>query len=179
MSHTQTVNLAKWQETGLQIIANTPEDQRKPVLMDEFNSASCGGIPESGMFGIALWSADYALQLAAVGYSGAYLHTRERGVTYNLFDPPDAPAGGPGWRGGSKGVERDVCSVCVVCLDAGRSSAPDLSAARACMGGRSSSLADDERRIAPFLRSDGGRLGSGAQYVSAACAVGNGTGPGA
>lgn len=96
MSHTQTVNLAKWQEPGLQILASVPSAQRKPVLMDEFNSASCGGIPESNMFGVALWTADYALQMAAVGYSGAYLHTREPGVPYNVFNPPNASAGAPG-----------------------------------------------------------------------------------
>lgn len=96
MSHTQTVHLAQWQEAGLQRMASLPADQRKPVIMDEFNSASCGGIPESNMFGIALWTADYALQMAAVGYSGAYIHTRENGVTYNLFDPPQGPAGGAG-----------------------------------------------------------------------------------
>lgn len=96
MSHTQTVHLAQWQEAGLQRINSLPADQRKPVIMDEFNSASCGGIPQSNMFGIALWTADYALQMAAVGYSGAYIHTREKGVSYNLFDPPDGAAGGAG-----------------------------------------------------------------------------------
>ncbi|GJE84970.1 glycoside hydrolase family 79 protein [Phanerochaete sordida] len=96
MSHTQTVMLAQWQEAGLQRIAQTPSDQRKPVLMDEFNSASCGGVPESNTFGVGLWTADYALQMASVGYSGAYLHTREPGVTYNIFDPPHSFPAGPG-----------------------------------------------------------------------------------
>ena len=65
--------------------------------MDEFSSASCGGIPGiSDTFGAAMWSVDYGLQLASVGYSGAYLHTRERGVTYNLFDPPAGVAAGAG-----------------------------------------------------------------------------------
>lgn len=96
MSHQQVVGLASWQEDGLKYIASLPPDQRKPVLMDEFNSASCGGVPESNMFGVGLWSADYALQLAAVGYFGAYLHTREHNVTYNVWNPPAGPAGGPG-----------------------------------------------------------------------------------
>lgn len=96
MSHANTVNLAQWQEPGLQFLASTPAAQRKPLLMDEFNSASCGGVPESNTFGAALWAADYALQMASVGYSGAYLHSRERGVSYNLFDPPAGPAGGAG-----------------------------------------------------------------------------------
>ncbi|KAI0700786.1 glycoside hydrolase family 79 protein [Cytidiella melzeri] len=93
MSHTNTVNLAQWQGPALAYLSTLPPAQRKPLLMDEFNSASCGGIPESNMFGMALWTADYALQMASVGYSAAYLHTRERGVLYNLFDPP-AVAGG-------------------------------------------------------------------------------------
>lgn len=59
--------------------------------MDEFNSASCGGIPGiSDTFGVgSLWTADYALQMASVGYSAAYLHTREAGISYNLFAPPN------------------------------------------------------------------------------------------
>ncbi|EKM59829.1 glycoside hydrolase family 79 protein [Phanerochaete carnosa HHB-10118-sp] len=96
MSHTQTVVLAQWQQPGLQAIASTPSNQRKPVLMDEFNSASCGGVPESNMFGVGLWTADYALQMASVGYSGAYLHTREPGVSYNPLEPPAGDAGGAG-----------------------------------------------------------------------------------
>ena len=96
MSHTQTVNLAQWQQPGLQYISSMPAAQRQPVLMDEFNSASCGGVPESNMFGVGLWTADYALQMASVGYQGAYLHTREPGVSYNIFDPPHTNAGGPG-----------------------------------------------------------------------------------
>lgn len=50
------------------------------MLMSEFNSASCGGIPGiSDTFAVgALWSIDYALQLASVGYTAAYIHTREQ-----------------------------------------------------------------------------------------------------
>ncbi|KAI0637986.1 glycoside hydrolase family 79 protein [Trametes polyzona] len=93
--HANAVGLAQWQQNGLQVIASSPN--RKPVLMDEFSSASCGGIPGiSDTFAAALWTVDYALQMALVGYAGAYLHTRERGVTYNLFDPPAAVAGGAG-----------------------------------------------------------------------------------
>lgn len=69
----------------------------KPLIMDEFSSVSCGGVVGiSDTFGAAMWSVDYALQLASVGYSAAYLHLRERGVAYNLFDPPDAFAAGTG-----------------------------------------------------------------------------------
>ncbi|KAI0751549.1 glycoside hydrolase family 79 protein [Daedaleopsis nitida] len=91
--HSNTVDLAKWQSHGLQIAAL----QKKPVLMDEFNSISCGGVAGiSDTFGAAMWTSDYALQMAVQGYAGAYLHSRERGVTYNLFDPPDAVAGAAG-----------------------------------------------------------------------------------
>ncbi|TFK81509.1 glycoside hydrolase family 79 protein [Polyporus arcularius HHB13444] len=91
--HSNTVGLAKWQSHGLQVAAQ----QKKPVLMDEFNSISCGGYDGiSNTFGVAMWTSDYALQMAVQGYAGAYLHSRERGVTYNLFDPPAAAAGGAG-----------------------------------------------------------------------------------
>ena len=57
--------------------------------MSEFSSASCGGFPGlSNTFGMTLWSIDYAMQMSVVGYSAAYLHTRERNVSYNLFDYP-------------------------------------------------------------------------------------------
>ncbi|EJF62805.1 hypothetical protein BD309DRAFT_1015125 [Dichomitus squalens] len=91
--HSNTVGLAQWQQDGIQIA----KQANKPVLMDEFNSISCGGTDGiSNVFGVSLWTTDYALQMAAVGYAGAYLHTRERGVTYNLFDPPAGPAGNAG-----------------------------------------------------------------------------------
>ncbi|KAG6903473.1 hypothetical protein C0995_005496 [Termitomyces sp. Mi166 len=66
--------------------------------MSEFNSASCGGVPTiSDTFAVGtLWTVDYALQMAAVGYSAAYLHTRERGISYNLFAPPEGPNGNTG-----------------------------------------------------------------------------------
>ena len=66
--------------------------------MSEFNSASCGGVPGvSDTFAVgSLWTVDYALQMASIGYSAAYIHTREQGVTYNMFSPPDGPNGAPG-----------------------------------------------------------------------------------
>lgn len=97
LHHANVVTLAQWQENGLNVIRQQPASSRKPILMDEFSSASCGGLPGiSDTFGAAMWSVDYGLRLASVGYSGAYLHTRERGVTYNLFDPPAGPAAGAG-----------------------------------------------------------------------------------
>jgi len=57
--------------------------------MSEFSSVSCGGYPTvSETFGAALWSIDYAMQMTVVGYSAAYLHSRERNVSYNPFKYP-------------------------------------------------------------------------------------------
>ena len=57
--------------------------------MGEFNTAACGGIPGiSDTFAAAMWAVDYVFQLASVGYSGAYIHTREAGITYNILGPP-------------------------------------------------------------------------------------------
>ena len=97
MTHSETVELAQWQGVGLKNVSSSPAELRKPIIMDEFSTASCGGIPDiSDTFGATIWTVDYALQMASVGYSAAYLHTRERGVTYNLFDPPNGPAGALG-----------------------------------------------------------------------------------
>ncbi|KAF8165534.1 glycoside hydrolase family 79 protein [Crassisporium funariophilum] len=93
VQHSNVVELAAWQESGISKALTTNR-----VIMSEFNSASCGGIPGiSDTFAVgSLWTLDYALQLASVGYSAAYLHTRERGITYNLFAPPEGPNGNPG-----------------------------------------------------------------------------------
>jgi hypothetical protein len=57
--------------------------------MTEFSTAACGGYAGvSDTFGATLWGVDYSLQLATVGYSAAHLHTRERNITYNLYDYP-------------------------------------------------------------------------------------------
>lgn len=47
-----------------------------------------------------MWTIDYALQLASVNYSSAYIHTREAGITYNLFDPPAKDSWKGGWTTG-------------------------------------------------------------------------------
>jgi hypothetical protein len=79
------VELTKWQLPGILAARNAS----KQVTMGEFNTASCGGIPGiSDTFAATLWTVDYVLQMATIGYSAAYIHTREAGITYNLFDPP-------------------------------------------------------------------------------------------
>lgn len=92
------VDLGQWEIDGVQYAISNPTP--KPILMDEFNTASCGGLPGiSETFSATLWTVDYALQLASVGYSAAYAHTREPGVTYNLFQPPSS--GSQQWTTGA------------------------------------------------------------------------------
>src|SRR6266567_1759006 len=92
------VALAAWQSSGISKVLSNTGSNHQELIMSEFNSASCGGIPSiSDTFAVgSLWTIDYALQMASVGYSAAYLHTRERGVSYNVFSPPGGPNGSPG-----------------------------------------------------------------------------------
>lgn len=92
------VTLAAWQASGIDKVISSTSPNKPAVIMSEFNSASCGGIPGlSDTFAVgSLWTVDYALQMASIGYSAAYLHTREKGVSYNIFSPPDGPNGEPG-----------------------------------------------------------------------------------
>ncbi|KAF9481806.1 glycoside hydrolase family 79 protein [Pholiota conissans] len=104
VQHSNAVQLASWQNAGITKVLSNQGPNKQEVIMSEFNSVSCGGVPTvSDSFGVgSLWTVDYALQLASVGYSAAYVHTREQGVTYNLFTPPTGPDGGPGaWLTGS------------------------------------------------------------------------------
>ncbi|KAJ2929808.1 hypothetical protein H1R20_g7296, partial [Candolleomyces eurysporus] len=55
-------------------------------------------------FAMALWSIDVGLKAASLGFSAAYIHTREFGIQYNLFDPPAADTSRSmesGWRTGT------------------------------------------------------------------------------
>ncbi|KAH0587765.1 hypothetical protein H2248_006522 [Termitomyces sp. 'cryptogamus'] len=97
IQHANVVGLTSWQSPAIALLqSNTSANPQ--LIMSEFNSASCGGVPTiSDTFAVGtLWTVDYALQMAAVGFSAAYLHTRERGISYNLFTPPDGPNGNPG-----------------------------------------------------------------------------------
>ncbi|KAF9464382.1 glycoside hydrolase family 79 protein [Collybia nuda] len=98
MQHANVVRLSSWQHPGIMTTISNTSANRPQLIMSEFNSASCGGIPNiSNTYAVgSLWTVDYALQMASVGYSAAYLHTRERGITYNLFTPPDGPDGSDG-----------------------------------------------------------------------------------
>ncbi|KAH7929220.1 hypothetical protein BV22DRAFT_1003143 [Leucogyrophana mollusca] len=98
LSHTNVPAFASWQQTGVQLA----KQQGVPVLMTEYNTVSCGGSNISDTFAAALWAVDTGLQFASVGINGAYLHTREYQVTYNLFDPPTPQTSTQaGWRTGS------------------------------------------------------------------------------
>ncbi|KAJ2933149.1 hypothetical protein H1R20_g3964, partial [Candolleomyces eurysporus] len=73
-----------------------------PILMTEYNSVACGGSPISDMFVMSLWAVDVGLKAASLEYEAVYLHTRELGIQYNLFDPPSAERSlEAGWRTGS------------------------------------------------------------------------------
>lgn len=98
VSHTNIPSYAQWQSTGIDMAHNASV----PVLMTEYNTVSCGGSNVSDTFAASLWAIDAALNFAASGLSGAFLHTREYGVTYNLFDPPSpTDSTASGWRTGS------------------------------------------------------------------------------
>ncbi|KAI6035728.1 hypothetical protein EDC04DRAFT_2604922 [Pisolithus marmoratus] len=98
VSHTNIPSYAQWQSTGIGMAHNA----HIPVLMTEYNTVSCGGSNVSDTFAASLWAIDAALNFAASGLSGAFLHTREYGVLYNLFDPPSpTDSTASGWRTGS------------------------------------------------------------------------------
>ncbi|EJU05947.1 hypothetical protein DACRYDRAFT_102907 [Dacryopinax primogenitus] len=86
LSHSNVQQLSAWQEQGVL----SARQVGREVRMTEFNSASCGGIPGiSDTFAATLWVIDYSLQLATRGYTAAHIHTREPGVSYNVFSPPN------------------------------------------------------------------------------------------
>ncbi|KAF9223232.1 hypothetical protein BS17DRAFT_706135 [Gyrodon lividus] len=98
ISHTNVPGYAQWQTKGVQMAKNASV----PVLMTEYNTVSCGGSNVSDTFAATLWAVDAGLNFASAGMSGAYLHTREYQVLYNLFDPPTpSTSTESGWRTGS------------------------------------------------------------------------------
>ncbi|KAG7450715.1 glycoside hydrolase family 79 protein [Guyanagaster necrorhizus] len=99
LQHSNTVALAGWQQHGIDIVVSNTSAGHPRLVMSEFNSASCGGIANiSDTFAVgSLWTLDYALQMAAIGYSAVYIHTREKGVFYNLIDPPNRTLSGDTW----------------------------------------------------------------------------------
>ncbi|KAI5122396.1 hypothetical protein M0805_002947 [Coniferiporia weirii] len=99
VSHANVAPFLRWNDAGIVIAKNVSV----PMLLTEYNSASCGGDPSvAPTFAAGLWAVDTALQGAALNFTGMYLHTRELGVTYNLFDPPSEDSyQSAGWRTGA------------------------------------------------------------------------------
>lgn len=76
----------QWQQHGLDVAKGTG----KPIVLSQYSMEASGcnaNIPNT--FIGTLWTIDYSLQLASVGYSAVYLHTKERGTPSNLFDYPE------------------------------------------------------------------------------------------
>ncbi|KAJ7572751.1 glycoside hydrolase family 79 protein, partial [Mycena floridula] len=73
----------------IQPFINTPNaiavPNKKPYIMMETNTASCGGFPGiSDSFGAALWGIDYSMQLAYSNFSGAMMHVGGLTAFYNV-----------------------------------------------------------------------------------------------
>ena len=67
--------------------------------MLETNTASCGGFPGvSNAFVSALWSVDYALQMASRSFSLALFHIGGTSTYYNPFNWPPTSATYLGWQ---------------------------------------------------------------------------------
>ncbi|EIM89642.1 uncharacterized protein STEHIDRAFT_166010 [Stereum hirsutum FP-91666 SS1] len=85
LTHTTVPSYTSWNSDGVLAAA----EANVPILMTEFNTCSCGGSPTiSPTFTATLWAVDAALSFVSSNLTAVYLHTREAGVTYNLFDPP-------------------------------------------------------------------------------------------
>ncbi|KXN82114.1 hypothetical protein AN958_03168 [Leucoagaricus sp. SymC.cos] len=98
LTHANVGKYLGWQKKGMDVA----RQRNVPVIMTEYNSVACGGSNISSTFGAALWAIDVGLKAASMNYSAVFLHTREYGVQYNLFDPPTPEAStSAGWRTGS------------------------------------------------------------------------------
>ncbi|KAF9478873.1 hypothetical protein BDN70DRAFT_807983 [Pholiota conissans] len=97
-THSNIENYLSWQNKGIM----HAQQLNVPVVLSEYNSVACGGSNISSTFATSLWSIDVGLKAASMNYSAVFLHTREFGVQYNLFDPPSPEnSTDPGWRTGS------------------------------------------------------------------------------
>ncbi|KAF8591731.1 glycoside hydrolase family 79 protein [Ramaria rubella] len=85
LNHTSAVGLvAPYLNTSAIALQN-----KKPFIMMETNTASCGGFPGvSDTFGAALWGLDFSLQMAFSNFSGAMMHVGGQSDYYNPFTPP-------------------------------------------------------------------------------------------
>ncbi|KAK0470434.1 putative glycoside hydrolase [Desarmillaria tabescens] len=90
LSHMEVGPYLDWNSDGITLA----KEDGIPVLLTEYNTVSCGGTNISSTFAAALWLIDAGLKSAERGFSGAYIHTREAGIQYNLFDPPTSTSSG-------------------------------------------------------------------------------------
>ncbi|KAL0945230.1 hypothetical protein HGRIS_000743 [Hohenbuehelia grisea] len=99
LSHTNVQDYINWNIQGV----DEGKARGVPILLTEYNTVSCGGSNVSDTFAATLWALDAGLKAAATNFSAVYLHTREHGIQYNLFDPPDPenPQATVAWRTGS------------------------------------------------------------------------------
>lgn len=86
-THTNVEEYVSWNLEGL----TRSKQLGVPAIFTEYNTVSCGGSNISDTFGAAMWLTDAALQFASTNVTAAYIHTREHGILYNLFDPPTEP----------------------------------------------------------------------------------------
>ncbi|PSS11012.1 hypothetical protein PHLCEN_2v3308 [Hermanssonia centrifuga] len=85
LTHYSGVNIVKPMLNSTMIA----QQQGKPFIMFETNSASCGGFAGvSNSFGIALWALDYGLQMVFSNFTHALVHVGGQNVYYNPFTPP-------------------------------------------------------------------------------------------
>ncbi|KZV93376.1 hypothetical protein EXIGLDRAFT_768147 [Exidia glandulosa HHB12029] len=62
---------------------------KKPIVLLETNTGSCGGFPGlSNAFAATLWATDLAMQLASINFTNMMLHVGGQHVYYNPFVPP-------------------------------------------------------------------------------------------
>ena len=81
LNHTAGINIVKRYLNS----TNFAQQNGKPFLMFETNTASCGGLPGlSDSFGAALWGIDYGMQMAYSNFAGAMLHVGGEDDTYNV-----------------------------------------------------------------------------------------------
>ncbi|KAG5641253.1 hypothetical protein DXG03_005659 [Asterophora parasitica] len=98
LSHQNVGPYLNWQQEGM----HKAQANNVPVLLTEYNTVACGGSNISTTFAASLWAVDVGLKAASVNYTAIYLHTREHGITYNLFDPPTPETStDPNWTTGS------------------------------------------------------------------------------
>ncbi|KAF8955688.1 hypothetical protein BDZ97DRAFT_1856283 [Flammula alnicola] len=98
LSHSNVESFLDWQKEGI----IRAQELNVPVVLSEYNSVACGGTNISSTFAMSLWAIDVGLKAASMNYSAVFLHTREHGIQYNLFDPPSPEKSTePGWRTGS------------------------------------------------------------------------------